>query len=733
MVTDGYLLREVYRDISGYLMADLRNAPSFPGAPTEINHVSEIESKNLGDNLGVRLSGFLIPPTDGDYVFYIAGDDNSELWLSTDESPAHKNLIASEPIWNGEREWTNGQNQATRGNPPANISDPIPLAANQRYYIEVLQKEFIFGDHVAVTWQKAGDPVPSNGSAPIPGSVLALRFPLALTALDPAAVGPEVAGTPLPDTTVTLNGSGFASGVVVLWKVDGTTTELTPASVADRQITVTVPAALVASSTDIKTAIVSVRNLDDEVSNALSFTIGSAAVALAESSVVPAGGTVVVTTAPVEDENGQPPAEGAGVSATLENTGGTEPITVTAATYSENPAGGTLFDTSGGFVDLQVTGNVPSTATMVANFYYPKTVANESSRVLLYFNTTDPDPTAWDWEPVISSGGVAPVQDTTDDLDGTSSGGRFTAVFDDTSKPLITALSGEFFATADLADAADTNPPVPNQATLQPITLECGELLTVYPTAYDQETEVDIRGVPSGPLTFHSPDSYTVYWTFTDGNNNSTGQIAQTVIVEDTVAPHFSACPPDKSVIATSALGAAVTYDPAIAIDNCGLPSIGYSKASGSVFPLGPTTVTAIAADAVGNTTDITRPKSNCNFTISVTYAWSGIRQPINADGTSVFKAGSTVPVKFQLTGASADINNAVARLTYTKINNNLQGTVNEADSTSQATTGNLFRYDATTGQYVFNWSTKSLTAGTYQLSIDLGDGVLRQVRIALR
>ena len=37
----------------------------------------------------------------------------------------------------------------------------------------------------------------------------------------------------------------------------------------------------------------------------------------------------------------------------------------------------------------------------------------------------------------------------------------------------------------------------------------------------------------------------------------------------------------------------------------------------------------------------------------------------------------------------------------------------------------NLFRYDATGGQYIFKWDTKGLEsgAGTYKLTIDLGDG----------
>jgi hypothetical protein len=106
---------------------------------------------------------------------------------------------------------------------------------------------------------------------------------------------------------------------------------------------------------------------------------------------------------------------------------------------------------------------------------------------------------------------------------------------------------------------------------------------------------------------------------------------------------------------------------------------------------------------------------------------------PINDDGSSVFKLGSTVPVKFQLTGASAGITNVTATLTLVKVAAQVTGTDVEATSTSAATTGNAFRYDSTSGQYIFNLATKPLSTGTWQLSANLGDGVPRTVNISLR
>ena len=67
--------------------------------------------------------------------------------------------------------------------------------------------------------------------------------------------------------------------------------------------------------------------------------------------------------------------------------------------------------------------------------------------------------------------------------------------------------------------------------------------------------------------------------------------------------------------------------------------------------------------------------------------------------------------IKFQLTGASAGITDAVARLYVAKVSNNVVGTEEEADSNLNATEGNLFRY--ADGQYIFNWNTSGLSAGT--------------------
>ena len=109
---------------------------------------------------------------------------------------------------------------------------------------------------------------------------------------------------------------------------------------------------------------------------------------------------------------------------------------------------------------------------------------------------------------------------------------------------------------------------------------------------------------------------------------------------------------------------------------------------------------------------------------------WSGVLQPINQDGSSIFKLGSTIPVKFRLTNECANVS-LVAKIYLRKIDNGIEGTQLEATSTSAADTGNTFRWSD--GQFIFNLATKPLSAGTWKITIDLGDGFPRSVLISLK
>ena len=123
----------------------------------------------------------------------------------------------------------------------------------------------------------------------------------------------------------------------------------------------------------------------------------------------------------------------------------------------------------------------------------------------------------------------------------------------------------------------------------------------------------------------------------------------------------------------------------------------------------------------------------------SIIYDFGGILPPIKEDGSRAFKLGSTVPVKFQLWDDNGEIvTNAEACIFVKKISNGTTGEI-EAVSTAASTTGNLFRYDPESEQYIFNLSTKlplngvSWSTGTWKIRIKLDDGTSKFVNIVLK
>ena len=101
------------------------------------------------------------------------------------------------------------------------------------------------------------------------------------------------------------------------------------------------------------------------------------------------------------------------------------------------------------------------------------------------------------------------------------------------------------------------------------------------------------------------------------------------------------------------------------------------------------------------------------------------VLQPINTDGTSIFKQGSTIPVKFRvcdINGNSINTNNLVAGFNLVKtVSGTISSVVNESAVLSAAESN--FRYDNTNLQWIFNLSTKNLSANkTYFYKIGLND-----------
>ncbi|MDN3656733.1 metallophosphoesterase [Ferruginibacter paludis] len=141
----GSISAEGFTNIPGSQVADLIASSMYPNNPDVTASLTTFEyGNNLGDNYGARVRGYICAPQTGNYTFYVAGDDQAGLYLSTDENPANKILIAYNETHVNPRAWYTY---------PTQKSVTIRLVKGGRYYIETLHKEATGQDHLSVAWK----------------------------------------------------------------------------------------------------------------------------------------------------------------------------------------------------------------------------------------------------------------------------------------------------------------------------------------------------------------------------------------------------------------------------------------------------------------------------------------------------------------------------------------------------------------------------------------------------
>ncbi len=181
---DGFVTARAYMncgptDFLSGLLAD----PLFPDSPDMVVYEPYFELWATGDlgtpplttssysNYGAQMYGYFYPPATTNYTFYLCSDDNSQLFLSTDDNPANKLLIAEETTWSNPRQYTSSDGSsnlsAKRSDqftatqwPTGNV---ITLTKGKPYYIEALMKQGGGGDNLSVS---------IDGVTPIPGNLL---------------------------------------------------------------------------------------------------------------------------------------------------------------------------------------------------------------------------------------------------------------------------------------------------------------------------------------------------------------------------------------------------------------------------------------------------------------------------------------------------------------------------------------------------------------------------------
>ena len=162
----------------------------------------------------------------------------------------------------------------------------------------------------------------------------------------------------------------------------------------------------------------------------------------------------------------------------------------------------------------------------------------------------------------------------------------------------------------------DITAPVPDEATLPALTGECSVEVTDTPTATDICSGT-VTATTSDPLSYTEQGTYTITWTYDDGNGNTVTQ-DQTVTVEDVTDPTIT-CVGDQTIDLeegeTSYTVMGTEFDPT-ADDNCAVSSVTNdwndgTTLDGEVLGVGTHTITWTVVDAGGNSVD-------CSMTITV-------------------------------------------------------------------------------------------------------------------
>ena len=165
------------------------------GEPTYTELPGRFETGvNFADNYANRISGYFTPAATDSYVFFIAGDADADLFLSKDDKPVNKRLIAQQNTWGNNLEWLTAENggktdgadvtqkRSDQWSPDGGTTIPfaagIALTQGTRYYIEGVHHAGGDGDNFSATFKLIADADPDNGTAStLTGAVISTLVP----------------------------------------------------------------------------------------------------------------------------------------------------------------------------------------------------------------------------------------------------------------------------------------------------------------------------------------------------------------------------------------------------------------------------------------------------------------------------------------------------------------------------------------------------------------------------
>jgi hypothetical protein len=216
----------------------------------------------------------------------------------------------------------------------------------------------------------------------------------------------------------------------------------------------------------------------------------------------------------------------------------------------------------------------------------------------------------------------------------------------------------------------------------------------------------------SADTTLSEGAGQSVSGTAVDNAGNSAGATVSNINIDKTA--------PSVALVGGPAHGASYYFGSVPVAPTCsasdGLSGIdGACTVSGYSAAVGTHTVKASVKDMAGNTSEATATYTVLAWTIT------GFYQPVDMNTLNNAKAGSTVPLKFEVFAGSTELTSTSIVSSFTQKISCVSGT---GDDIEQYATGSTtLRYDATSGQFIFNWQTPKATGSCYRVSLSTQDG----------
>ncbi len=142
------MTREVWNQAPSSKLSDFVESPRYWQVADAVSLVDGASSPTVyHEYFAARFRALITPTVSGEYTFWIASDDESELYLSPNASKFGRVKIASVTGWVAPLSWDQLESQKSRS---------IHLVAGQSYFMEVLHKQGPYFHHCSIAWQSPG-------------------------------------------------------------------------------------------------------------------------------------------------------------------------------------------------------------------------------------------------------------------------------------------------------------------------------------------------------------------------------------------------------------------------------------------------------------------------------------------------------------------------------------------------------------------------------------------------